>query len=1285
MRSRLADGRVIGTDGSEWLYMAVPMAPFIDAVDKDAVSRAAAPLALANGAMARLAQVRVPRRALARSYYREIHILVVNIPDNYTPPRASPLSPYLSEAFEGRIVERRLCLYGVRLEAHVGMSSPRQAIETVTNTLLYGGAPTELYERDFVDVHKALVASGMADATKEDIKLANSWWGYGWGPGTPMLVHPDHLHVFDSPGPAGAAARLKAKFPDCNDWPAIVGASTLTFGCVADWDLPPVDELDPAAMWVPELLRLGAVCVSIRGRVEPARVTRNELRSNRKKFLHDLEERASQGKMERAEQEELTRDLGELEALYASSDAPATLVDCSTVVAFSGKSERGGYDVSDTGLGAGLVLSTLVNRQRAGMAECWLASPVRANPYLHDLPGHVVAASGANNLSVVGDRSGALLGFTERDRQPAYVSPVAASTGDALPMLAVLGATGSGKLLKLSTPIPTPHGWTTMGELTVGDSVFGRDGKPCTVTYVSPIESHPDLYRVSFSDGQEIYADKDHQWVVSSSYTRNRVRRPKRRAALARWADAHCMAALLEGIAASCQSEEITLDELVSKLPTDGLRKMWHNKDQLLHALDFVGCPYRYEERAMPLHRSGRIVRNVRVYDVSQAYKALAVRLRQQYAIKPLDGAPERVMTTGEMLAEGLHLNGGNARFSVRLSAPVELPDVDLPVAPYVLGVWLGDGSSWGGQITQGATESCTDPTTGQTDREFMVEQLRAAGYEAKALGPQMIGTRGLTLQLRNAGVLRNKHVPPLYLRASANQRLALLQGLMDTDGTVNKQGCCEVAFNSEKLASGVLELIRSLGLKASISGPLSKITEPDPQRPGHKRRRVTGTRWRIKFTTTTAVFRLPRKARRLPTQVRETQKWLYVTDITPVAPEPARCVQVSSLDGTYLAEGFIPTHNSVAALHLAYQFSQIRTHQGQRTPVVFLDPKSESSHDPTVLAAGGQVYSLDNLLTADGVFDPLRFTKDRSVAVDIASSMLLHVNPWGSRAQDYETPLASALAYGISQGATCTGQALRIAAEHGAPPEMVKAVFDLAEASSTFRACVGIDPKGQALSVAEGMTLIKVGRSYLNLPEAGTPVETMSQQHRVAVELVRMMVFGSAMALTGREGVLILDEAWVMLTAGRTEVDRLGRLARSQQVLPVLLTQKTTDALSAGLAGYISRGIILPIADRDEARAALQLFRLEPTEERLARITAPATIGAVGADVDATPNWGSYRALRDPRTGAVLRGAIGLYVDLSGRAVPVEVDLPRSFLEMASTNPDDIRRREAAMHAKTA
>jgi len=292
---------------------------------------------------------------------------------------------------------------------------------------------------------------------------------------------------------------------------------------------------------------------------------------------------------------------------------------------------------------------------------------------------------------------------------------------------------------------------------------------------------------------------------------------------------------------------------------------------------------------------------------------------------------------------------------------------------------------------------------------------------------------------------------------------------------------------------------------------------------------------------------------------------------------------------------------------------------------------------------------------------------------------MLMSINPWGSAAFDYETPLVKALSYGARAGADCIGVALQMALRDGQvrpqEREMVERVLDLASSSPMFRACVGMQQGGPRLRASQGITLIMVGSSHLDLPEPGAVDPTLPQ--RIALALVRMMVFGSAMALNKRRGVIMLDEGWVFLSAGKTEVERLGRLARSQQVLPIFLTQRVTDALNAGLAGYISRGIILPIRDEQEAIAACELFKLEPTPERIGRITANATIGATTATEAGAPNWTSMRTLRDPVTRKVLRGTVGIYCDLEGRAVPVEIKIPDEFLAAASTNPEDIERRE--------
>jgi replicative DNA helicase len=81
--------------------------------------------------------------------------------------------------------------------------------------------------------------------------------------------------------------------------------------------------------------------------------------------------------------------------------------------------------------------------------------------------------------------------------------------------LVVVGARPAmGKALALDTPIPTPGGWTTMGELAVGDQVFDEQGQPCTVTYATPVQHDRRCYEVELDDGTTIVADADHQWFA---------------------------------------------------------------------------------------------------------------------------------------------------------------------------------------------------------------------------------------------------------------------------------------------------------------------------------------------------------------------------------------------------------------------------------------------------------------------------------------------------------------------------------------------------------------------------------------------------------------------------------------------------------------------------------------------------------------------------------------------------------------------------------------------------
>jgi len=1385
---RKTGGRVIA-ENAVWLYGKVPLSPVTDARSPGEALASGEPVHAVLEEIARTTRVRVNRRSMSKSGYRDVHLLLVNVPTTFTPPPGAVLGSYLSANFADTDVLRRVLLVGVRLQDKLGSEGGlRDAVDSVVETLSTGSVPLSDYDEDHRAMGAIMARAGLLSMTDADFALANAWWNEGKAADTPMLVHDDHLHVFTSTASMHTAQRLVTRDrDDCSDWD-LSNHRTLTFATVRDFEIGYPEATSSAAQWASHLIDAGAMAVSIRGKLEPPAVTRAELRRGKKKYSDDINERYAQNKMARAEQEEILGELDELERHYATG-GPATLMDCSTIVAVEGKIGLRGYDMSEFATGSGLALSTMVSRQNQALAETWLASPVRANPYLHDLPTTTLAASGLTGLSAVGDRDGAMPGFTEIDRQPAFISPTAASDSDTLPIMSVVGQTGSGKLTHNRTKIPTPFGWTTMGGIRVGDEIFADNGEICTVREIFENKT-PVLYNIHLSDGQVITACEDHQWLVSNWQDRNKVHHPKRTAAHSNWRSAQILMSELLSLADRyCDSDMLTSGELLNAM--SHLDTSWKARIGVSTALDFVDCPSEYGKRTVDVRRTKKQAKkvdpvvlfplgptldaciakwkepgaanaarwssafeskiqaaqrmltefdsdeeltvaeiarrligrgatmshsskstistyareagvhgragfaevtiplpdtntsdqNVRVWSAPLAFKHLALRVSMMFSEEPRTFAEQRVLSTKEMLVYGVKKPGHNSEFAIAVTAPLNLPEADLLVDPYVLGMWLGDGTCSGGQLTQGASESCTD-ASGLTDQRHMLNQLVQAGVDAGITtnSGKTIGTRGLMTNLRRIGVLNNKHIPVAYLRASESQRLALLQGLMDTDGTIDKVGSCELCLCDETLVYDSLELIRSLGIKASITSSDATITELDPDHPGKKRRRVTGTRWRVHFTTDKTVFRLPRKAARLPKEVRETQKWLYITDITPAPSEPGRCITVDSPNHTFLIEGFVPTHNTMVMLYLADQFSRMRAPDGGQTSVIIIDPKQSSSHDAVVEAAGGSVASLDDLIASDGIFDPIRFSKSAASGAELAASMLMSINPWGTSVQNFEMPIQRAIAYGVERGADCIGVALATALADGiAPKEMVDAVFDLATSSPMFRACVGSTNGGQSLRASQGITLIKVGDAHLDLPAPGQDAREVNLNQRIALALVRMMVFGSASALAMRSGVLMLDEAWVMLGAGRTEMERLGRLARSQQVFPILFTQRVTDALNAGLAGYISRGLILPIQDEDEALAACAMFNLEPTPERLGRITARATLGSAGAEDGVAANWNSMRAIRDPRTGEVLRGSIGIYVDLAGRAVPIEICLPTSFLHLASTNPEDIRRRIAS------
>ena len=191
-------------------------------------------------------------------------------------------------------------------------------------------------------------------------------------------------------------------------------------------------------------------------------------------------------------------------------------------------------------------------------------------------------------------------------------------------------------------------------------------------------------------------------------------------------------------------------------------------------------------------------------------------------------------------------------------------------------------------------------------------------------------------------GVLGNKHIPVQYLRASQVQRRALLAGLLDTDGYVNKTGTVQFAVTSRRLARDTMELILSLGYRATMTAK---------EVAGHTA--DSSTCYMVTFTPYEPVFRLSRKLARQTSRRHPAAQCRFVTEVRPVASVPVRCVQVDNADHMYLAgPTWIPTHNSTLALDLA----RAAAVHGSMTTVIFSLEMSRNEITMRLLSAEARV-----------------------------------------------------------------------------------------------------------------------------------------------------------------------------------------------------------------------------------------------------------------------------------------------------------------------------------------
>jgi len=229
--------------------------------------------------------------------------------------------------------------------------------------------------------------------------------------------------------------------------------------------------------------------------------------------------------------------------------------------------------------------------------------------------------------------------------------------------------------------------------------------------------------------------------------------------------------------------------------------------------------------------------------------------------------------------------------------------------------VWLGDGCERSASIICSYNDAeilRNIQADGIPVREWKSSNT-STGHYALGDGDRSQKARDQSWQaiLRKNNLLNNKHIPSIYLRASYQQRISLLQGLMDSDGYCSKAGQCEFTTINKHLCDGVIEIIRSLGLKCTVHTKTAYLNGKN-----------CGNKYRIQFWAYNhePVFRLSRKYERQKQLEKITRnRRHFLKSIEKIASVPVRCIQVDTPSGLFLASrSFIPTHNSEFASGLA-------------------------------------------------------------------------------------------------------------------------------------------------------------------------------------------------------------------------------------------------------------------------------------------------------------------------------------------------------------------------------
>lgn len=298
--------------------------------------------------------------------------------------------------------------------------------------------------------------------------------------------------------------------------------------------------------------------------------------------------------------------------------------------------------------------------------------------------------------------------------------------------------------------------------------------------------------------------------------------------------------------------------------------------------------------------------------------------------------------------------NGGN-RWRIPVTKPVEFcKNNNLPVDPYLLGVLIGDGCL----KTSTPSLSTEDDEIVTWVNELLPKNMslkkRAGDNYDYGISQDKFKNDGrvrlkseLVMALEKLSLMGedayNKHIPSEYLMSSIEDRIALLQGLLDTDGCPAKRGdAVEYATSSVQLAKDVKQLVQSLGGVARVT----------PRQPWytHKSKRIQGAisyRIMMSFQNGFQPFRLKRKTELYHGRKSKPLR-RAIASIELVGEKEAQCIKVDNPNELYITDDYIVTHNTT----IAAEFARYNTEQNDSDVLWLLTETSPEQIEQRRLAS---------------------------------------------------------------------------------------------------------------------------------------------------------------------------------------------------------------------------------------------------------------------------------------------------------------------------------------------